>query len=67
MTTPYRMGIPEACVYLGTSRKDIDAAILAEELPANRSGVKGGRWSIRTEDLKAWSDARGRVPRDEAS
>ena len=67
MTAPYRMGIPEACIYLGTSRKDIDAAILAEELPANRSGVKGGRWSIRTEDLKAWSDARGRTPRDEAS
>ena len=67
MSTPYRMGIPEACIYLGTSRKDIDAAILAEELPANRSGIKGGRWSIRTEDLKAWSDSRSRTPRDEAS
>jgi len=67
MSTPYRMGIPEACIYLSTSRKDIDAAILAEELPANRSGPKGGRWSIRTEDLKAWSDARSRTPRDESS
>jgi excisionase family DNA binding protein len=61
------MGIPEACIYLGTSRKDIDAAILAGELPANRSGVKGGRWSIKTSDLEKWSDARGRTPRDEAS
>jgi len=43
MTTPYRMGIPEACAYLGTSRKDIDAAIAREELPANRLGIKGGR------------------------
>ena len=67
MSTPYRMGIPEACIYLGTSRKDIDAAILAEELPANRSGIKGGRWSIRTADLEKWSDNRGRDPRDEAS
>ena len=61
------MGIPEASIYLGTSRKDIDAAILAEELPANRSGIKGGRWSIRTADLEKWSDNRSRQPRDEAS
>ena len=67
MSTPYRMGIPEACAYLGTSRKDIDAAIAREELPANRSCIKGGRWSIKTADLEAWSDSRSRQPRDEAS
>lgn len=65
MSAPYRMGIPQACIHVSTSRKDIDAAILAEELPANRSGIKGGRWSIRTEDLEAWSDSRSRETREE--
>ena len=67
MTAPYRMGIPEAAAHLSVSRVDIADAINREELPANRSGIKGGRWSIKTTDLEEWSDSRSREPRDDVA
>lgn len=65
MSAPYRMGIPEACRYVGTCRADIDDAIRRQELPANRAGIKGGRWSIKTSDLEAWADGRSCEARDD--
>ena len=61
---PLAMSIPDAAAHVGTSRKTIDAAIHAQELPARRIGPKGGRWSVRVTDLTDWYDALGRESRE---
>jgi len=51
---PIAMNTTMAALYIGVSTSTIYEAIYHEHLPAVRIGVKGGRWSILVEDLKAY-------------